>query len=93
MFIQLQVEARDISDSPRSAYTDVSVIVVRNENSPVFEPARYTSSATDYDVPGTLIATVTANDPDRNNIYNRDVSITPIPIYIFNPFTPTDCFS
>ena len=70
----LIVQAEDSATNPKSATATVSINVVRNIHTPIFNPNNYTAQVYDASAIGTSLFTVTATDGDRLEPYNRDVS-------------------
>ena len=70
----LIVQAQDSATNPKSATATVSINVVRNIHTPIFNPNNYTAQVYDASAIGTSLFTVTATDGDRLEPYNRDVS-------------------
>ena len=73
LIFQLSIVAKDISSSPKSAVARLIVNVVRNQNAPIFDSSSYSANASDVTPVGTIIANVSASDPDANNQYNAGV--------------------
>lgn len=62
-----QVIAEDGGSPVKSASANVIITVQDiNDNDPAFNPKNYEVVVSEQDLPGTLVASVTATDPDEN---------------------------
>lgn len=68
IIIILKVIVEDGGEPPKSATANVIINVQDvNDNDPVFNPKIYEVVVSEQDPPGTLVASVTATDPDENS--------------------------
>ena len=72
---QLTIQASDSASLQKSTQATVNVQIIRNENPPVFVASSYTATIDTLWAIGRPILTISANDQDKNDVFNQDVRL------------------